>query len=209
MRLRAGAFSFDDSAAAPAVAFDVSALDLELKNLPLDGKQPMPTRLTARVAARKGEAGRIDYRGAVRADPLQAKGSVQAQQIPLHVFEPYFGDQLNIEIARADAGFKGDVDYADNGQGPVARVRGDIVLEDFRANSIAVRGGEAQLAQELLNWKALGLRGRAEGTASLEILGQLNPLAQPLALDIKGRVRETVSRSSKNRRTRCQVVTAR
>jgi len=158
-RLRAGAFSFDDSAIMPAVAFDVSALELELKNLPLDGKQPVPTRLTARVAARKGEAGSIDYRGSVRVDPLQAKGSVQALQIPLQVFEPYFGDQLNIEIARADAGFKGDLDYADNGQGPVARVRGDIVLEDFRANSIASRAGEAQLAQELLNWKALGLRG--------------------------------------------------
>ncbi len=159
LRLRAGAFSFDDRAIAPAAAFDVSALELELKNLPLDGKQPVPTRLTARVAARKGEAGSMDFRGSVRAEPLQAKGSVLAQQIPLHVFEPYFGDQLNIEIARADAGFKGEVDYADNGQGPLARVRGDVVLEDFRANSIAARGGEAQLAQELLNWKALGLRG--------------------------------------------------
>ena len=33
------------------------------------------------------------------------------------------------------------------------------------------------------------MRGRAEGTAALEIDGQLNPLAQPLALDIQGRVR--------------------
>ena len=36
----------------------------------------------------------------------------------------------------------------------------------------------------------LELRGKAEGTASLEILGKLNPLAKPLALDIKGRVRD-------------------
>ncbi|MDO9359473.1 MAG: DUF748 domain-containing protein [Polaromonas sp.] len=36
----------------------------------------------------------------------------------------------------------------------------------------------------------LSLRGRAEGTASLEITGKLNPLARPLALDIKGRVRD-------------------
>ncbi len=36
----------------------------------------------------------------------------------------------------------------------------------------------------------LALRGRAEGTASLEILGKLNPLAQPLALDIQGKVRD-------------------
>jgi len=36
----------------------------------------------------------------------------------------------------------------------------------------------------------LELRGRAEGTASLEITGKLNPLAQPLALDIVGKMRD-------------------
>ncbi|HQS91591.1 DUF748 domain-containing protein, partial [Polaromonas sp.] len=36
----------------------------------------------------------------------------------------------------------------------------------------------------------LELRGRAEGTASLEITGKLNPLAKPLALDITGKVRD-------------------
>ncbi|MEO8022850.1 DUF748 domain-containing protein [Polaromonas sp.] len=36
----------------------------------------------------------------------------------------------------------------------------------------------------------LELRGKAESTASLEILGKLNPLAQPLALDIQGKVRD-------------------
>lgn len=40
------------------------------------------------------------------------------------------------------------------------------------------------------NLADLELRGRAEGTASLEILGKLNPLATPLALDIQGRVRD-------------------
>jgi hypothetical protein len=43
--------------------------------------------------------------------------------------------------------------------------------------------GQPQLAD-------LELRGRAEGTASLEILGKVNPLATPLALDIKGIVRD-------------------
>lgn len=37
---------------------------------------------------------------------------------------------------------------------------------------------------------ALTLRGRVEGTATLDITGQLNPLAQPLMLDIRGQVRE-------------------
>ena len=36
----------------------------------------------------------------------------------------------------------------------------------------------------------LELRGRAEGTASLEVTGKFNPLAKPLALDIQGRMRD-------------------
>ncbi|MFC5523956.1 DUF748 domain-containing protein [Polaromonas jejuensis] len=40
------------------------------------------------------------------------------------------------------------------------------------------------------NMADLELRGKAEGTASLEILGKLNPLAKPLALDIQGKVRD-------------------
>jgi hypothetical protein len=36
----------------------------------------------------------------------------------------------------------------------------------------------------------LSLKGRAEGTAQLDISGQINPLATPLAMDIKGQVRD-------------------
>jgi uncharacterized protein involved in outer membrane biogenesis len=36
----------------------------------------------------------------------------------------------------------------------------------------------------------LSLKGRAEGTAPLDISGQINPLATPLAMDIKGQVRD-------------------
>ena len=36
----------------------------------------------------------------------------------------------------------------------------------------------------------LELRGKAEGTASLDISGKLNPLTRPLALDIRGRMRD-------------------
>jgi uncharacterized protein involved in outer membrane biogenesis len=43
--------------------------------------------------------------------------------------------------------------------------------------------GEVQMAD-------LELRGRAEGTASLEIAGKVNPLAKPLALDVNARVRD-------------------
>ena len=87
--------------------------------------------------------------------------------------------------------------------GPVSLVNGRVAFSDFfiRPNYAANLseltgqlsafsseaqggpGGEPQLAD-------LELRGKAEGTASLEITGKLNPLAQPLALDIVGKVRD-------------------
>ncbi len=51
------------------------------------------------------------------------------------------------------------------------------------SSAVPGEGGEAQMAD-------LELRGKAEGTAAVEIVGKLNPLAQPLALDIKGRMRD-------------------
>jgi uncharacterized protein involved in outer membrane biogenesis len=51
------------------------------------------------------------------------------------------------------------------------------------AFSSQTAAGEVQLAD-------LELRGRAEGSATLEVLGKINPLVQPIALDIQGKVRD-------------------
>ena len=51
------------------------------------------------------------------------------------------------------------------------------------AFSSVAPGGDPQMA-------ALELRGRVQGTAALEIVGQINPLANPLALDIKASARD-------------------
>ena len=84
--------------------------------------------------------------------------------------------------------------------GPVSLINGRVAFSDrfvkpnYSANlsdltgklsafSSVATGGTPSMAD-------LELRGRAEGTASLEILGKLNPLAKPLALDITGKVRD-------------------
>ena len=84
--------------------------------------------------------------------------------------------------------------------GPIAFVRGQVDFQDhfIRPNysahlseltgrlggfsNLPVQGGGAP------GLASLNLRGKAEGSASIEIDGQLNPLAQPLALDIRGKV---------------------
>jgi Domain of Unknown Function (DUF748) len=84
--------------------------------------------------------------------------------------------------------------------GPVSLVNGRVRFSDrfikpnYTANLSELTGSlgafsNAKPAGTAPVLAALSLRGRAEGTAALEIDGQLNPLAQPLALDIEGRVR--------------------
>lgn len=159
LQLRDAAVRFEDAAQAKPVRLAVSQANLDLRNIALDGKQPIAVQLSARVAAAQGPAGAIDYRGTLQTEPVQTKGKLLAEQIPLHALEPYFGAGLNIEILRADAGFKGDVDFATTARGPQLRLQGDTVLEDFRANSLPAGGDAAAVSQELLNWKALGVRG--------------------------------------------------
>src|SRR5690606_29325053 len=101
--------------------------------------------------------------------PLAAQGKVVASHVPLHAFEPYVAEMLNVDIRRADGSFKGAVRYDQLAAGPKVRVQGDAALDDVRVR-MAATGGVAQSTgtaaprglpdgEELLNWKSLGLRG--------------------------------------------------
>lgn len=91
--------------------------------------------------------------------------------------------------------------------GPISLINGKVLFSDrfvkpnysadltdltgkLSAFSSVPPAGATGTAAAAPNMADLELRGRAEGTASLEILGKLNPLAKPLALDIKGKVRD-------------------
>ena len=84
--------------------------------------------------------------------------------------------------------------------GPVSLVNGRVAFADrfvkpnYSANLSELTGRLSAFSSEAPGnapvLAALELRGKAEGSAALEISGQLNPLARPLALDIVGRVRE-------------------
>ena len=159
LALSEGDMVFRDEAMGKPVAFGLSSLRLQVKDLRPEGAKPVAVQLSARVKSERGEPGQLDYRGNVQWQPVMAQGALVATQIPVHAFEPYFAGGLNIELLRADAGFKGDLRYADGANGPTVQVKGDAVVEDFRANSLAASEGGLQIAEELLNWKSLSLRG--------------------------------------------------
>jgi hypothetical protein len=84
--------------------------------------------------------------------------------------------------------------------GTIRLVNGRVAFSDrfikpnYSANLTELAGSlshfRSQNPQGGVQMADLELRGRAEGTASLEITGKLNPLAKPLALDIHAKVRD-------------------
>lgn len=159
--LEGGQVRYADRALARPVLLDVSALSLQLKEFATDSRKPGPLKVSARVRSRRGDPGQFSFVGRLGLQPLAVQGQVQAVDLPAHALSPYLGDRSNFRLLRADAGFKGDVRYAQTARGPVFRLAGDALLEDLRANT-APGTSQAQdlpVGEELLSWKALSLRG--------------------------------------------------
>ena len=84
--------------------------------------------------------------------------------------------------------------------GPVALVNGRVAFSDrfikpnYSINISELTGRLSAFTsvapQDAPQMADLELRGRAEGTAALEVTGKLNPLAKPLALDIQAKVQD-------------------
>jgi hypothetical protein len=82
----------------------------------------------------------------------------------------------------------------------VSLVNGKVLFSDrfikpnYSADLTELTGKLSQFSSQPVDGVSqladLELRGRAEGSAALEITGKVNPLAKPLALDIKGNVRD-------------------
>ena len=176
-----GALDFRDSSRPQPVAFALSGLAVQFKNLglgqPPGRGKPSPLVVSGRIAAGGNEPGRFNYNGSLGVSPLAAQGQVDVARLPLHAFEPYFGDALNIELLRADASFKGQVRYSDAAAGPTLQVLGDAAVDSLRAVGAATAAAAPASAagtgvatdEDILSWKSLSLRGLdvalAPGTA--------------------------------------------
>ncbi|MDI1245742.1 MAG: DUF748 domain-containing protein [Rhodoferax sp.] len=158
--VRNGQVGFADQSGAKPVTLDGSAISLQLKDFSsLKGKN-FGLNLAARVQHGRTDAGQLNWRGSGKLTPLQMQGQLTAQRLPLHALEPYLADLLNVELLHADASFKGQINFAQLTGGMRLKVQGDTSLEDFQANTLA----QAQPfvpGEDLLNWKALSLRGLA------------------------------------------------
>jgi hypothetical protein len=155
---------YQDRAPAKPVRLDVTALDLQASGLTPEGKRPSAVKLKALVRSGRADPGSLRFDGSVMWDPLALEGKVDATDLPAHALAPYLADQLNIEIARADASFSGAVSYGATPEGTRLALRGEAALQELQINSLMDESGSApglRLSQELLNWKALTVGGLA------------------------------------------------
>lgn len=171
LQIQRGGLRWTDRLPARPVDVVVSGLDLKLQNLaPMAASQPdMPLNLQARVAAadRMADAGRLSVNGQLRLPSaeagLRARTRLQVERLPLHALEPYFGERLAIDLLRADASLRGQLDLELAPAGPRVQLAADAALEDLQAHSLAP-------AEELLSWKSLQVRGVQLRTAPGEAL---------------------------------------
>ena len=185
--VRQASLGYRDEAAASPVAFSVSDLSLGVKDLaPLARRsaRPSPFRFSVRMGAGRTEPGRLGAGGTSALQPLAVRAKSSASRLPLHALEPYVASSLNMDVRRADTGFKGDLAVRDTPDGLDLSISGDAMVDDFRARTLArarAEGAPSGLVpagaagEPLLNWKSLALQG---------IGVRLQP-GQPLTADIR------------------------
>ncbi len=140
------------------------------------------------------ESGRLNLQDVARAVPAGAPSSAPASN---------GAASTTVAVARAVAApSSAPAPAAIVRFGPIAAVGGRISYNDrfvkpnYNADlsdlsgRLAAFSSEAPAPGQPPQLAELALRGRVEGTASLEITGKVNPLARPLALDLQAKVRD-------------------
>ena len=179
----------DAAVAGEPVELELTQLHLGVRQFTLEGHRPMPVQLATRVRAGGAEPGRLGWRGSLTLSPLALQGTADVQRLPAQALVPYVGERLNVDLLRADASFKGQLEVQQTAQGPRVRVAGDASVEELRAHSrpgsvlaanaapapagaasapasaraalapVAAAGRAGGLGEELLTWKLLRLAG--------------------------------------------------
>ena len=193
LQLTAGALSLADQATPKPVALEVSGLALQVKDFAFPATKPFAVNLSAQLRHRHTEPGQLVWRGSSSLSPLTLTGELHAQRLPLHALAPYFSDLLNVALRRADTSFQGRLQLAQQPAGLAWRITGDAGLDDLQVQTLAQEAA-APVAEDLLNWKSLRLRGldvaMAPGVATrVDVQGTvLSDFYARLILDEAGRL---------------------
>ena len=142
--------AYQDESTPRKVAVRLTDFDAELRDYaPLATKaKPSPLKVSGRVATGRAEPGRLVYDGNIGLAPLSAAGRLNISQLPVHAFVPYAEAALPVRLVRADANFKGSVDFVQSPKGPVVTLKGDAGLDDVRVRPLAAAKAPAATATD-------------------------------------------------------------
>jgi hypothetical protein len=135
---------------------EVTGLALDVRHLVWEGDRPAaPAKV--KLGARLGN-GQVAFDGQVGLVPQQASGALSVTRLPVQAFAPYVTLAPGVALARAEAGFKGNVLVRVPAGGVEATVKGDVLLSDVLLQSRSA-DATAGPGDDLLQWQALALQG--------------------------------------------------
>lgn len=159
--LKEGGVRLDDRSTPEPVQLALERLQFNSGAWASDTAARTPLTLDARIGATGGsraDPGRLQLQGQLGWKPgkpspeVTASARITATHLPLHAAEPYVSERLNLELLRADAGYRGQVEGGWGAAGLRLALDGDVAVDDLRAHTLSP-------SEELLVWKALNLRG--------------------------------------------------
>lgn len=163
LNLKQGEVAYADASTAKPVAFELSAVNLQAKQMVWPARpkaKPAAWTLTTRMRQGQTEPGTLSGRGTASLSPVHVQANLAAQRLPMQALAPYLASVAKLDLLRADTSFKGQVDMASQANGLALQVKGDLKLEDLRVDTLA-QSEPFKPAEELLSWKDLSLGGLA------------------------------------------------
>ncbi|MDC8786934.1 DUF748 domain-containing protein [Roseateles koreensis] len=104
-------------------------------------------------------AGDFRWDGRLSLAPLAASGKLRAERLPIQLLDAYMDPGLNLQLQRADLGWRGDFNVRQVAKDWRASVSGDLLLADLSAHQGRVAAGSGESSPDLLSWQALNLDG--------------------------------------------------
>ncbi|MBL8360186.1 MAG: DUF748 domain-containing protein [Rubrivivax sp.] len=165
LKLAGGRLRLEDDAVRPGSTQTLRIADLMASAQGLQwpaAAEPVRWQVSARVPAPRGgddapmPDGRIDARGQAVLQPLDVRAALLVERLPVHAAEPWFGDLLPYRLARAELGWRGDVQAAQGSDGWRATARGALRVADLQLRTRPFEGADFSAGdQALLSWNAL------------------------------------------------------
>lgn len=155
------------SALMPAVALAVEPVQLKLGALTWPAKAPVSAQLAVQLAPLgandqpvTASGGSLQWTGRLALPSRAASGSLQAQGLPLHLFNGYLDPAWGLQIQRAELGGRVAFDASEQPDGTWAsQVSGHVKVGPLAVLQTRVADGQRVIGEDLLSWQSLQLEG--------------------------------------------------